>query len=142
MSQLAAGQTAKVLITFTLKDGTEVPTSPDGTPLELVVGQPCGFKAVDDSLPSMSVGETKTMSLEAEEAFGMPDPNLRFEVPVGNIQGDGQLVPGTAIQMQSDDGQQMTAIIHEVTDTVVRVDANHPLAGEALDCKIEVVGVA
>lgn len=142
MSQLSNGQTAKVLITFTMTDGTEVPTSPDGTPLEIVVGQPCGFKPVDDALTQMSVGDVKEMNLTPEEGFGMPNPALRFEVPVGNIQGEGQLVAGTAIQMQSEDGQPMTAIIHEVTDTVVRVDANHPLAGEHLVCKIEVVGVA
>jgi len=142
MPQLTAGQTAKVLVTFTLKDGTVVPASPDGQPLEIPVGQPCGFKAIDDSLPTMSVGDTKEMNLAPEEAFGMPDPNLRMEIPREQLGTDEEPQPGMPLQMQNEEGQVMMAIIHEVTPTHIRVDANHPLAGEELDCKIEVVGVA
>ncbi|SCA57239.1 Peptidyl-prolyl cis-trans isomerase [Candidatus Terasakiella magnetica] len=139
MSQLVNAQTAKVHITFTLEDGTVVPASPDGQPVELVVGEPCGFKAVDDALPTMAVGEERTLQLTAEEAFGLPDPNLRFEIERAQVQAEGDIQPGMAMQMDNGDGQVMTAIIHEVTETTVRVDANHPLAGEALACKIEVV---
>ena len=33
------------------------------------------------------------------------------------------------------------ATVVEVTDTAVRIDANHPLAGKALNFEIEVVSV-
>ncbi len=45
-----------------------------------------------------------------------------------------------SMQMQTPEGQNMVAMVHEVTDTYVKVDANHPLAGEELEFKIEVVG--
>ncbi|WP_135081722.1 FKBP-type peptidyl-prolyl cis-trans isomerase [Terasakiella sp. SH-1] len=140
MSQLENGQTVKVLVTFTMEDSTVIPASPDGTPLELIVGEPCGFVAIDTALPSMSMGESRTLKLSPDEAFGMPDPNLRFDVPRTSIQVEGDLQPGVALQMNGEDGQVFTAIVHEVSETSVLVDANHPLAGEALECKIDVVG--
>ncbi len=81
MSQLTEGQTAKVVVTFTMKDGTIVPATPNSEPMDMVVGQPCGFKPIDDTLPTLSVGETKTMNLQPEDAFGMPDPNMVMEIP-------------------------------------------------------------
>ncbi|NVK17194.1 MAG: peptidylprolyl isomerase [Methylocystaceae bacterium] len=142
MSDLTAGQKVKLEVTFTLKDGTVVPATPPGEPLEMVVGEPCGFKPIDDTLPTLSIGETTTKTLMPEDAFGMPDPNLVMEIEKQMIQSDDELQVGMSMQMQTPEGQQMVAIIHEVTDTTVTVDANHPLAGEELDFKITVLEAA
>jgi len=142
MSDLTAGQKVKLEVTFTLKDGTVVPATPPGEALEMVVGEPCGFKPIDDALPGLSVGETATKTLQPEDAFGMPDPNLVMEIEKEMIQSDSELQPGMSMQMQTPEGQNMVAIIHEVTDTTVTVDANHPLAGEELEFKITVLEAA
>ncbi len=139
MSALSDGQKAKIVVTFTTKDGTVVPASPPGEPLEMVVGQPCGFKPIDETLPTLSVGESKTMTLQPQEAFGMPDPNLVMEIERHLIETEDELQPGMSMQMQNPEGQVMVAIIHEVNESSVTVDANHPLAGEELEFKIEVV---
>lgn len=140
MSQLTQGQAAKVKISFKLNDGTVVPTTPDGAPMDFVVGESCGFQAIDNVLPSMSIGETKILNLQPEEAFGMPDPNLRIEIPRAQVNAEQEIQPGMQMQIDNGGGQKMVAIVHEVTDQFIRVDANHPLAGEALECSVEVMG--
>ncbi|NVJ90932.1 MAG: FKBP-type peptidyl-prolyl cis-trans isomerase [Methylocystaceae bacterium] len=142
MSDLTTGQKVKLEVTFTLKDGTVVPASPPGEPLEMVVGEPCGFKPIDDTLPTLSMGETTTKSLQPEEAFGMPDPNLVMEIERHLIETEDELQPGMSMQMQNPEGQVMVAIIHEVNESSVTVDANHPLAGEELEFKITVLEAA
>ncbi len=142
MSNLTQGQKVKIEVSFTMNDGTVVPASPPGEPLEMVVGEPCGFKPIDDALPTLSLGEPVTKKLTPEEAFGMPDPNLVMEIEKAMIETEDELQVGMSMQMQNPEGQVMVAIIHEVTDTTVTVDANHPLAGEELDFKIEVLEVA
>ncbi|MDV7339720.1 FKBP-type peptidyl-prolyl cis-trans isomerase [Terasakiella sp. A23] len=142
MSNLTAGQKVKIEVTFTMNDGTVVPASPPGEPLEMVVGEPCGFKPIDDTLPGMSVGETVTKKLQPEEAFGMPNADLVMEIERSMIETSEEIQVGMSMQMQTPEGQNMMAMIHEVTETTVTVDANHPLAGEELDFKIEVLEVA
>lgn len=139
MSQLSAGQKVKVTVTFTMNDGTVVPASPNNEPMEMTVGQETGFKPIDDTLPTLSVGESKKLKLSPEEAFGMPDANLVMEIPRAEIQTDEEITVGMQMQMQTPEGQTMVAMIHDVTDTFVKVDANHPLAGEELDFEITVV---
>ncbi|WP_417783273.1 FKBP-type peptidyl-prolyl cis-trans isomerase [Terasakiella pusilla] len=142
MSNLAAGQKVKIEVTFTTEDGTVVPASPPGEPLEMIIGEPCGFKPIDDALESISLGETVNKKLSPAEAFGMPDPNLVMEIEKNMIQTDEELQVGMSMQMQTPEGQTMVAIIHQVTDTTVTVDANHPLAGEELDFKLTVLEAA
>lgn len=140
MTQLTSGQAVKLKVTFTLNDGTVVPASPEDQPMEMVVGQESGFKPIDDALAEMDADEVKSVSLTPDEAFGMPDPNLVMEIPREQVQAEGDIAPGMHMQMQTPEGQQMVAIIHEVTDTYIKVDANHPLAGEDLEMKVQVVG--
>lgn len=140
MSQLSNGQAVKLKVTFTMNDGTVVPASPEDQPLEMVVGQECGFKPIDDALATMNADEIKTVTLSPQEAFGMPDPALVMEIPRDQINVDGDIEPGMHMHMQTPEGQQMVAMVHDVSEHFVKVDANHPLAGEELEMKIQVVG--
>ncbi|WP_417819373.1 FKBP-type peptidyl-prolyl cis-trans isomerase [Terasakiella sp.] len=141
MAQLEQGQKVKVEVTFTMQDGTVVPASPPGEPLEMVIGQQTGFKPIDDALVELDAETPYKKHLSAEEAFGLPDPNLMMEIPRNQIESEDTLEPGMSMQMQDPNGNISVAMIHEVSETTVRVDANHPLAGENLDMTVTLVGL-
>jgi peptidylprolyl isomerase len=46
------------------------------------------------------------------------------------------------LQSQSPDGQVMNLVVTDVADDTITVDANHPLAGQALTFAIELVEIA
>jgi peptidylprolyl isomerase len=48
---------------------------------------------------------------------------------------------GDQLQMQTQDGQSIPVQVVEVGDESVTVDANHPLAGQALTFEIELVEI-
>ena len=52
------------------------------------------------------------------------------DIIAANLPPEPAPQPGMALQAQSPDGQPMTLIILEVGDEAVKVDGNHPLAGE------------
>jgi len=141
MAQLEQGQKVKVEVTFTMQDGTIVPASPPGEPLEMMVGQETGFKPIDDALANLDGDAPYKKHLKAEEAFGLPDPALVMDLPREQIESEDKLEPGMSMQMQDPEGNVSVAVIHEVSETTVRVDANHPLAGENLDMTVTVVGL-
>ncbi len=141
MSQVKAGDTVRIHYTGTLDDGTVFDSSQGREPLEFTVGSGEIIPGLDNALPGMAEGEQKSVSVPADEAYGQHDPNGRQEVPRDQIPEHIPLDPGTALQMQTPDGQAVPVTVAEVTDEVVVLDANHPLAGKDLTFDVEMVEI-
>lgn len=141
MTQVKAGDTVRIHYTGTLNDGTVFDSSQGREPLEFTVGSGEIIPGLDNALPGMSVGEEKSVAIPADDAYGQPDPNGRQEVPRAQIPEDIPLDPGTALQMQMPDGRAVPVTVAEVTEEVVVLDANHPLAGKDLNFDIEMVEI-
>ena len=129
------GDTVSVHYRGTLDSGEEFDSSRGGEPLTFVVGGGQIIKGFDDAVRGLSVGETVKIHLEPDQAYGQPRQDMIFEVP--RSQAPEGLTAG--IQVQLSNGAPATVV--EVTDTAVRIDANHPMAGKALNFEIELVSV-
>ncbi|MDA0188662.1 MAG: peptidylprolyl isomerase, partial [Proteobacteria bacterium] len=88
------------------------------------------------------VGEKKTVTIPAEHAYGPRHAEAVQDVPRDMIPDHIPLDTGTALQMQTPNGSMMPVTVTAVTDETVTLDANHPLAGQALTFAVEVVTVA
>lgn len=141
MSQVKPGDTVRIHYTGTLEDGTVFDSSQGREPLEFTVGSGEIIPGLDNALPGMAEGESKTVAVPADEAYGQHDPNGRQQVPRDQIPEHIPLDPGTALQMQTPDGQAVPVTVAEVTDEVVVLDANHPLAGKDLTFDVEMVEI-
>ncbi|MNU09231.1 FKBP-type 16 kDa peptidyl-prolyl cis-trans isomerase [compost metagenome] len=49
--------------------------------------------------------------------------------------------PGTQLQARTADGSMLPITVVEVDDSIVKVDANHPLAGQDLVFDVELVEI-
>lgn len=141
MTQVKAGDTVRIHYTGTLSDGSVFDSSQGREPLEFTVGSGEIIPGLDNALPGMSEGEEKTVAVAADDAYGEHDPNGRQEVPRDQIPDEIPLDPGTALQMQMPDGRAVPVTVAEVTDDVVVLDANHPLAGKDLTFQVEMVEI-
>ena len=93
----------------------------------------------EEALMGMKEGESKTVAISPEKAYGKVDESLIQEVPITVFQNAGmQPEAGTMVQFQSRDGRPISALIQEVKEDSVLVDMNHPLAGETLHFKLTV----
>ncbi len=127
------GDTVAVHYTGTLDDGSEFDSSEGRDPLTFVVGSGQVIAGFDDAVRGLAVGETRTVRIEPENAYGEVDPTRVLEVPIDQAPEGVQV--GDVLSTST--GQQVEVV--EVTDEVFRVDANHPLAGEALTFEVELV---
>lgn len=141
MSQAKSGDTVKIHYTGTLDDGTEFDSSAGREPLEFEIGSGQVIPGFDKAVEGMAVGDSRSVRLEAAEAYGPRHDALVQEVDRKLLPEDLNPETGMALQSQSPDGQVMQFVVTEVSDATITVDANHPLAGQALSFDIELVDI-
>lgn len=141
MTQVKTGDTVRIHYTGTLSDGATFDSSEGRDPLEFTVGSGQIIPGLDAALPGMEVGDTKTVEVSADDAYGQPDPNARQAVPRTEIPDHIPVDPGTQLQVQTPQGQTLPVTVVEVTEEQVILDANHPLAGQDLTFAIELVAI-
>jgi FKBP-type peptidyl-prolyl cis-trans isomerase 2 len=141
MTQVKPGDTVRIHYTGTLLDGSTFDSSEGRDPLEFEVGSGQIIPGLDEALPGMEVGETKTVSVACENAYGPVQPGMRQSVPRDNVPKEISLELGMQLQMQSSEGQVLPVTVVELTEEEVMLDANHPLAGQDLNFDIELVSI-
>lgn len=135
------GDTVKVHYKGTLEDGSVFDTSRGRDPLEFTLGGGNMIAGFDKAVNGMQVGEIKTVTIPPDEAYG-PHRDDLVQV-IEREQLPENLVPevGQQLQTQQPDGRIITAIVTDVSETSITVDANHPLAGKELTFEIELVEI-
>lgn len=141
MSDAKAGDTVRIHYTGTLSDGSTFDSSAGRDPLEFTIGTGQVIPGFDKAVDGMSTGEEKTVEIPCDEAYGPHDPNGRQDFPRANVPDDVPLEIGTRLQLSTPTGQPVAVTVAEVTDETVVLDANHPLAGQDLTFKIELVEI-
>lgn len=96
--------------------------------LSFTVGAGQMIKGFDEAVVGMKVGETKTIHIPAEKAYGAKRDDLIVRVPL-NEAGD---ISWAKVGMQVVLWGMYPATITEITDSEIVFDANHELAGKDL----------
>ncbi len=141
MSEAKTGDTVRIHYTGTLTDGSEFDSSAGGDPLEFTIGSGQIIPGLDREIAGMTVGDTKKVTVIADEAYGPRESEAVQEVPREAVPDGINLVVGNRLQATTADGQQMVVTIAAVGDETVTMDANHPLAGEDLIFDVELVEI-
>jgi len=141
MRKVREGDTVRVHITGSLDDGTEFATTGGEVPIELTIGEGMRISALQQSTLGMAAGEKKTVRLESNQALGEKRPELIWQIPRSTIPDNIDLTVGTQLRVspKRDDPVQVT--VTDIYYEQVTIDANPPLAGQALTFDIELVEI-
>lgn len=135
------GDTVQVSYTGKLKDGTVFDTSVGREPLEFTLGSGEMIPGFEKAVLGMKVGEKKTFTIPADEAYGQPRKELIVELPRQGFVSDIPPEVGQQLQATDSNGSVIIATVVKVTDTTITLDANHPLAGKDLTFEIELLKI-
>jgi peptidylprolyl isomerase len=135
------GDTVKVHYTGTLKDGTVFDSSRGRDPLEFTIGAGRLIPAFEQTVIGMSLGESRTTTIPAENAYGTHREELVLVVDRDRFPPDMEPGVGQQLELRRPDGCVQSVTITETSDSSVTLDANHPLAGQDLTFDIELVEV-
>ena len=142
MQQAKKGDTVQVHYKGTLADGSLFDSSEGREPLEVTLGAGEVIPGFEDALLGMSVGETHTANIPVEEAYGPRREELVFHVERAQIEPGTEVEVGDHLQIGFPDGQSASVEVTAMDDKSVTLDANHPLAGQALTFELELVSIA
>ncbi len=141
MTAAKSGDTVKIHYTGTLDDGTQFDSSAGRDPFEFQLGQGSVIPGFDRAVEGMAIGESKTVRLEPDDAYGQRSEQLIQDLPRNVLPDDLTPEVGMGLQGRAQDGSVTNFLITAVRDDAVTVDANHPLAGRPLIFEIELLEI-
>ncbi|MFC2071344.1 FKBP-type peptidyl-prolyl cis-trans isomerase [Chloroflexota bacterium] len=131
-----SGDTVKVHYTGRLNNNTVFDTSVGSEPMEFTLGEGRLIPGFEQAITGMQVGESKTVTIPVDEAYGQRHDDLIFEVGRDELPAD--INPEVGMQLPTSQG---TVTIIEVSEKTIKIDANHPLAGQDLTFDIELIEI-
>ena len=140
---IRAGQHDAVTVQYTgtLEDGTVFDQTPKERPLRFILGKEEVIPGFDTAISGLYQGESKTVVIPCEDAYGKHRENLVETVERSLLSPDVELREGIQLEITQQDNSILTVMVIEVTDDTVTLDANHPLAGKPLTFNIKLLKV-
>ena len=115
-------------------------------PLQFIFGSGNLLPKFEENLSGLKPGEAFEFGLKSEDAYGPVVDNAIVSVPKNIFEVEGEvdqnmLQIGNMVPMMDNEGRRMNGKILEVDAEIVKMDFNHPMAGEDLHFKSEVTDI-
>jgi peptidylprolyl isomerase len=141
VAQAKDGDVVRVHYTGTLDDDSQFDSSVGKDPLEFTVGAGMVIPGFDDTVRGMEPGERRSTRIPPEEAYGEPRDEMKLTLGRSQLPDGFDPDVGEQIHLSGEGGQPVPARVVESSEAGIVVDANHPLAGQALTFQIELVEI-
>jgi len=127
---------------YTLKnaDGEQMETSRDKQPMSYLHGANNIIVGLEKAMEGRAVNDEFSVTVEPEEAYGVRNEGNVQRIPLKRLKGIGKVSPGQILNLQTNQGPVQVTVLR-VGRFNVDVDANHPLAGQALTFDIEITDI-
>ena len=127
--------------TLTDDDGQTLDSSAGKDPLAYLHGAGNIIPGLESALEGKAVGDAMVVAVTAAEGYGEVQQELIQEVPRDAFQGVDSIEVGMQFEAQTGQGGNVPVTVTAVTDEVVTVDGNHPLAGKNLNFDVSIEDV-
>jgi len=115
-------------------DGKIIETLDENRPLKFIYGTGRLLPFFESNISLLREGDLFRFKLNSEMAYGDKREEMIINVPLSVFETDGKLNEdicrvGNEVPMSDSEGNPLTGVINEITDTYVKMDFNHPMAG-------------
>ncbi|GAF04548.1 FKBP-type peptidyl-prolyl cis-trans isomerase [Saccharicrinis fermentans] len=118
-------------------EGEIVEETTEDKPLEFIFGTGRMLQMFEEKLDGLKAGDDFSFKLSADEAYGQVNEEAKVDIPKNIFEVDGKIDEdlikvGNMVPMQDAQGNRLNGIVLDITDDTVKMDFNHPLAGDDL----------
>jgi FKBP-type peptidyl-prolyl cis-trans isomerase SlyD len=139
-----------VSLVYELREGDQngriIETLDETRPLTFLFGAGKLIPFFESNISSLSEGDHFNFAANSEVAYGGRREEMIVNVPIAVFETDGKLNEdicqiGNDVPMMDTEGNPLNGIVTEITDTYVKMDFNHPMAGIDLYFTGKIIGV-
>ena len=94
------------------KDGNVIDSSDGKDPLYVMLGRGHIVKGLDDLLPSLEVGDKRTVEVQPDQGYGQINEELRMKVPRDNFPPGTELKLRDQFQTSQEPGAPVFTVMH------------------------------
>ncbi|HEY5738235.1 MAG TPA: peptidylprolyl isomerase [Gammaproteobacteria bacterium] len=141
MSQIQRNSLVTLHYRLGLPNGDVLEDNFDDEPMTVQLGQGEMAEGLELALIGLRAGQEDTVDIGPELAFGYIDENLVRSIPRVEFDSDIELELGLIIEFSTDTGDLLPGTILEFDEQRVRVDLNHPLAGQTVRYSVRIVSI-
>lgn len=128
------------------KDGQLVEKVEDNRPLQFIYGIGNMLADFESNIGGLKEGDAFDFSIKADDAYGQVNSEMIVDLPKEIFKVDGKideklLVLNNVVPMRDQQGNHLSGKIVEIKDEQVRMDFNHPLAGDDLFFTGEILNI-
>jgi len=141
LSTIKKGSIVTLHYVAKLEDGQVLESTSGRDPIKFKVGSGEVLKGLDESVIGLKKGDKVEITIPPEKGFGPWRDDLLKKIPRSALKGDSEPKVGMIVELKSELGGSIPAIITEVTEKTITIDLNHPLAGQTLKFEVEIIDV-
>ncbi|GGE68076.1 peptidyl-prolyl cis-trans isomerase [Streptosporangium jomthongense] len=120
------------------KIGELVDTSEGSEPLHFLYGSPDIIKGIQEAVKDRNAGDCLEVTVPPSMAYGEHREDLVRKIPRSMFEGVENLKVGMKFQTNTGENAQIVQVVG-IDGNLIRVDANHPLAGFTLYFDLEII---
>ncbi len=139
--EIAPGSEVTLHLSLSTTSGLEALSTFGQEPETFVMGDGTLAEGLELALYGLKPGDTQTLTLTADQAFGQWDKSRIQQLPHSNFPPTQELEPGLVMGFSLPDGGELAGTILKVDENEVTVDFNHPLAGREVVFRVEILEV-
>jgi len=127
--------------TLTNETGQEIDSSKGKDPLSYLHGSGNIIPGLENELEGKMSNDAFKVEIAPEDGYGVVHDELVQVVPREAFEGVDKIEVGMQFQVQGEGGHAQMITIAEINGDEIKVDGNHPLAGEKLHFDVSIVSV-
>ena len=143
---IAAGSLVSLNFSLALTTGELIDSNFEQPAASFRLGDGTMLPGFEQELLGLSKGDEIEATLAAQQAFGAINPANRHRFPIAKFRNllEDDLIPtevGAVVSFKDAGGGDLPGVIAELTESMVVVDFNHPLAGKEIVFKARINSV-
>ena len=135
--KIAENKVAIIDYTLTDNDGEMIDSSEGAGPLAYLHGAGNIVEGLEEALIGKEAGDKVKASIGPEKAYGERHEDMKQDVPKELFGGVENIEVGMQFQSETDEGPVLVTVM-AISEEMVTVDGNHPLAGVHLNFDVTV----
>jgi len=138
--QITAQKVVAIDYTLTDNEGNVIDSSQGREPLAYIHGSGSIIPGLESALEGKTAEDSLKVTVSPDMGYGERADDMIQEIPRDRFENADEITVGMQFHTENEQGMQIVTVV-DTTDETIKVDANHPLAGETLNFDVTIVEV-